>query len=78
MNNDGVRHIYELFSMGLKVEYIKGDQYKSTNQQGVERFWLNRTSHNAEGPSAIYPDGTKFWCIMGDPLTEKEHKERTK
>jgi hypothetical protein len=43
---------------------------------GTRTWFRDDKCHRADGPAIIYPDGRKEWWLNGEPMEEKEVKEK--
>jgi hypothetical protein len=50
----------------------------TVGENGDKRWYLNGKFHREDGPAIEYADGTKYWFINDQPLTEAEFNTRTK
>ena len=50
----------------------------TVGENGDKRWYLNGKFHREDGPAIEYADGTKYWFINDQPLTEAEFNIRTK
>jgi hypothetical protein len=50
----------------------------TVSENGDKRWYLNGKFHREDGPAIEYADGTKYWFINDQPLTEAEFNTRTK
>ena len=47
-------------------------------QLGRQSWWLNGVRHRTDGPAIEDADGSRYWFIHGQHLTEEEWNERAK
>ena len=47
-------------------------------QLGRQSWWLNGVRHRTDGPAIEDADGSRYWFIHGQHLTEEEWNERDK
>lgn len=56
---------------GPAVEWTKGVH------AGAKIWWVDGLRHREDGPAIIYEDGSKYWCLNGECVSEEEFNRRT-
>ena len=44
---------------------------------GYKEWYFNGQLHREDGPALEWANGSKYWFLNGEEVTEEEHKRRT-